>query len=72
MTSVLLEIRLQLVIIISCKKEQLLNSTVKPKPSLNLSNRIVCKPLEILFHLWNTGKKKVKVYKFLLSNENNI
>ena len=37
--------------------ERLLNSTVKPKPSLNLPNRIVCKRLEVLFHLWNAAKK---------------
>ena len=50
----------KLVIIIPSKKEQLLNSTAKPKPSLNLHNRIVCKHLEILLYLWNIGKKKVK------------
>ena len=43
---------------ITSKKEQLLNCTVN-QPSLSLHNRIVCKCLEVLFHLWNTGKKKI-------------
>ena len=30
----------------------------KANISLNLNNRPVCKRLEILFHLWNAGKKK--------------
>ena len=50
--------------IISSKKEQLINNAVKPKCSLNSVNRIVCKRLEVLFHLWNIGKKKVKLILF--------
>ena len=49
-----------IITIIPSKKEQLLNSTVKPKPSSNLRNKIICKRLEVLFHLWNTGKEKIK------------
>ena len=49
-----------LVIIISSRKEQLLNSTAKSKSSLNLGNITVYKRLEVLFHLWNAGKKRLK------------
>ena len=51
------------IIIIPSKKEQLLNTTIKPKSSLNLGNRIVCKRLEFLFHLWKADNKKVKQSK---------
>ena len=54
-------------IITRSKKEQFLNNTIKPKSSFNSGNRIVYKRFEILFYLWNNGKKKVKFIRLLMS-----